>query len=378
VSAASNAAAPRIVVQVTTTSRVAVGRRARLTVRYRCDEAGRSLPIAGLRVTAVASPARILNLKSRSRVTGADGLALYDGAALAAGRAVVRIDAALGRLCATAHQHAHGASATGAGSCAVSVRVTAVRTAAAVRREPAQAAAVRAAAVPAVVARPLLRPSADAPALAVPPQRCAFGPVGRGLDTAPVCTQSVVASIDAARAREGVGPMVLPTNWSTLSPAEQLFVLADLERVDRGLPPYVGLVPELDAVALSAARTGTDPVWQSPLAVSEASTWAGNEVSTLAAEYDWFYDDGYGSANVDCTSPSAPGCWGHRDAILGAYTGLSCTDCVMGAATTAAPGATWLTSLAEIVVAPARPDALPVSFTWAHDVLPYLPSGATG
>lgn len=31
------------------------------------------------------------------------------------------------------------------------------------------------------------------------------------------------------------------------------------------------------------------------------------------------YNDGWGSANVDCTSSMAPGCWGHRDNILGPY-----------------------------------------------------------
>ncbi|MHB1975179.1 MAG: hypothetical protein ACYCR4_13010, partial [Acidimicrobiales bacterium] len=298
-------AAPRIVVQVVTTPRVAVGRRAKLAVRYRCDEAGRSLPIVGMRVTAVASPARILNLKSRWGVTGHDGLARYVGAALAAGRVVIHIDAGYGRSCPA---HGPGASRARGRWCAVTVRVTAVRTAAAaIRQAAARQAAARQAAARQAAARPLLQPAHDAPSLSVPPEQCAFAPSGSGLDDTPTCTQSVLSSLDAARAREGVAPMVLPTNWSGLSPAEQLFTLADLERVDRGLPPYVGLAPELDAAALSAAHAGTDPVWQSPLAASEASTWAGNEVSTLAAEYDWVYDDGYGSANVDCTSPQATG-----------------------------------------------------------------------
>jgi hypothetical protein len=34
--------------------------------------------------------------------------------------------------------------------------------------------------------------------------------------------------------------MILPLNWYLLSATQQLFVLADLERVDRGLPPYPG------------------------------------------------------------------------------------------------------------------------------------------
>ena len=32
--------------------------------------------------------------------------------------------------------------------------------------------------------------------------------------------------------------------------------------------------------------------------------------------YGWMYDDGSAGENKDCTSPTAPGCWGHRDNIL--------------------------------------------------------------
>lgn len=35
--------------------------------------------------------------------------------------------------------------------------------------------------------------------------------------------------------------MVLPSNVQRLTTAEQLFVVIDLERVDRGLAPYLGL-----------------------------------------------------------------------------------------------------------------------------------------
>ena len=36
--------------------------------------------------------------------------------------------------------------------------------------------------------------------------------------------------------------------------------------------------------------------------------------------------------NGDCTSPSASGCWGHRDILLGIYVGIHCANCVMGVA----------------------------------------------
>ncbi len=39
----------------------------------------------------------------------------------------------------------------------------------------------------------------------------------------------------------------------------------------------------------------------------------------LTAYASWFYADGYGSANLDCTSPRAAGCWGHRHAVLWSF-----------------------------------------------------------
>lgn len=66
----------------------------------------------------------------------------------------------------------------------------------------------------------------------------------------PPCVTAALKAIDSARAREGVRAMVLPSNWYTLSVAEQIFVLTDLERVDRGLPPYLGMVAVSDAAAL--------------------------------------------------------------------------------------------------------------------------------
>jgi hypothetical protein len=60
------------------------------------------------------------------------------------------------------------------------------------------------------------------------------------------CADVYLKLINKARAAEHVPPMVLPTNWTKLTVAEQLFVSADLERVGRGLPPYVGLSYKLN------------------------------------------------------------------------------------------------------------------------------------
>ncbi len=51
------------------------------------------------------------------------------------------------------------------------------------------------------------------------------------------------------------------------------------------------------------------------------SNWAGGFASTLEADFEWMYDDGLGSGNLDCTSSDQSGCWGHRHDILWSFSG---------------------------------------------------------
>lgn len=198
------------------------------------------------------------------------------------------------------------------------------------------------------------------------------------LDTSASCTAAAVAAIDRARRSEHVAALVLPRDWAALSVPEQLFVIADLERVARGVPPLTGLVPALDAAATAGARADADPLY--PLSAAqpgpEASNWAGGQYSALIADYAWMYQDGWGpgNGNGDCSGPGARGCWGHRDDILGAATGTSCGDCLMGAGFVARTGSLG-TSYAEIFLRPAPHSDLKPTFTWSHDVLPELPRG---
>ena len=131
------------------------------------------------------------------------------------------------------------------------------------------------------------------------------------------CTEATVAALDHARAAEGLGPLMLPTDWNTLAPADQIFVLTNLERVARGEQPVPGMTVALNALALVGAQKRVDPVGA---AGAWGSNWAG-DASPLASDYLWMYDDGWGGSrahteNLDCTSATAPGCWGHRDNIL--------------------------------------------------------------
>ncbi len=142
----------------------------------------------------------------------------------------------------------------------------------------------------------------------VPPAEPAANctPAWAQMGTAP----GALALIDYCRARQGVGPLHLPSNFAGLSVPEQMLVIIDLERVNRGEVPVAGLTAALDRRAQQAAAAGVDPD------VGFGDIWEGGPTSTAEADYGWMYDDGYAGVNVDCGAPGQPGCWGHRDIIL--------------------------------------------------------------
>ncbi len=55
------------------------------------------------------------------------------------------------------------------------------------------------------------------------------------------CEQVLLTDINAARAREHVRALVLPRGYRTMPKGQQVFVLTNLERVDRGLAPITGI-----------------------------------------------------------------------------------------------------------------------------------------
>ena len=199
------------------------------------------------------------------------------------------------------------------------------------------------------------------------------------------CTSYELQAINNARAIENVPSMVLPSNWQSLSPQEQLFAAVDLERVDRGLPPYVGLDASLDTSAQQAAVSATDPSppgsWPSAIGPNGSpmfgGVWAGDPGDPLQADYGWMYEDGWGgsasnTANIDCTSAGAPACWGHRDELLGSDpqynpgVGLSCSNCAVGAG-----ASIWKSgenSYTVLVAKPAAGYSPNFIYTWAAAV----------
>jgi hypothetical protein len=139
------------------------------------------------------------------------------------------------------------------------------------------------------------------------------------------CYDTALQAINRARAREHVRPLRLPANFRSLSQADQVFVVTQQERVDRGLPALAGYTADLNQRALVAAKNNADPLLGGLLSgvlhwLGFVSNWA-KDYNALAADYDWMYDDGYPSANYECRRPGGSGCWGHRENILSLIPG---------------------------------------------------------
>jgi hypothetical protein len=125
-----------------------------------------------------------------------------------------------------------------------------------------------------------------------------------------------------------MGTLVLPSNWSRLSAAEQQFVLIELERQARGMRLYAGETSDLVRSAQDGADRGVDP--QGDFVQTEEGTgsyltageWGtvydahwGDVVGTIwSMEYNDGCPNGSGPwpSNSDC--PGVP--WGHREFIL--------------------------------------------------------------
>jgi hypothetical protein len=185
---------------------------------------------------------------------------------------------------------------------------------------------------------------------------------GSAYDDSAGCVNATLAAIDNARSQEGLPGMTLPSNWSQLSPAQQLFVATNLERTVRGLAPLEAMATALDQAAEQGAEQNTDPSAPAGFPYTQwGSNWAGAVGNPLEAMYYWMYDDGLGSSNVDCTTGNTSGCWGHRDNVL---MRLSCQMCVFGGGfdPTSYQGTP---SLTEILVDSSGQPA--VDFTWQQE-----------
>lgn len=203
---------------------------------------------------------------------------------------------------------------------------------------------------------------------------CSFDPETGGFTFLTQAREAAgLQALDGARLSQALEPLRLPEDWNTLSADQQQFVLVNLFRLDSDLPPIVAEAPALDAVALAGAQADADPqpgtAWSS---YATASNWAGDGQPAIVM-YGYMELDGWGGSaagtpNVDCAGPTAPGCWGHRDAVLGDYgtTGL------LGVGTTSG-GPSGTGSSAQFYVAYDGPP-LAIGYTWAQA----LAAGAAG
>jgi hypothetical protein len=195
---------------------------------------------------------------------------------------------------------------------------------------------------------------------------------GRSYDDSAGCISTTLAAIANGRQAEGLPGMVLPTDWTALTAQEQVFVVTNLERTVRGLPPLTAMASQLDQAAAVGAAESTDPSPPGGFPWTQwGSNWAGAMGNPLEADYYWMYDDGLGSSNIDCQSAGDPGCWGHRDNIL---LGLACSPCEMGTGFNGT-GYQGYPSWSELLVDTSGAPA--VDFSWSQ-VTPYLPGAGGG
>jgi hypothetical protein len=186
-----------------------------------------------------------------------------------------------------------------------------------------------------------------------------------------------LSAIDSAAAQEGVAPLPISESMvQSLPIPEQIFIMVNLERIDRGLPAIQYMTQELSNYAQGGASNGTDPGFPNALTNAGAITWgggvwAGGLSNVLEADYYWMYDDGWGgllgqTSNAACNLLNLGECWGHRDIILHSFPtcGSEPTVLSMGAAYSAT-GWSGGSMAAEMV---SSCGAVPsdVTYTWAE------------
>ncbi len=170
--------------------------------------------------------------------------------------------------------------------------------------------------------------------------------------------------------------MQLPSDFASLTVPQQLLVVTNLERIDRGLTPVSGLAADLDAAAAQAAAADNDPMLNKFSGDALASNWMGGIGSPLFADFVWMYDDGPGSDNAACPSAGASGCWGHRHNILYRFDSPIAMGAGYDATSAYGPSLTELFIGGDTATSPGQADAL-LSPTWSALAQPLAGSSST-
>jgi hypothetical protein len=181
----------------------------------------------------------------------------------------------------------------------------------------------------------------------------------------------------ARRAQEQLGPLRFNVaRYDRLTIPEQLFVLANLERVSRGETPIYGLWSVLNNAAEIGARLDTDPSSPPNLKTVFWSIWdeatTSRNQAAYFADFAWMYEDGpppnYFFSAAVCPNSRAPDCWGHRNIILQtAEYGVGRVVLLAGAA----GGIRNYRGTNSLTMAFTWADAVPetgITYTWAEAV----------
>jgi hypothetical protein len=192
--------------------------------------------------------------------------------------------------------------------------------------------------------------------------------------TSTACIAATVDVLDHARGNLGQPPYSLPSTFVSLTPVEQGFVLANLDRVLYGLAPIPGLTAALSADAMSGVHRDADPQPSASNYLAWTANWAGGFTNMPLAYEAWMYDDGPGSGNLDCTASHATGCWGHRHDVL--YRFDTAGPLAMGAAQGTDSGGE--TGYAMLLFEGDNTYAPVYTYTWAQAVAAGANSGKPG
>ena len=193
-----------------------------------------------------------------------------------------------------------------------------------------------------------------------PPANGVFGFCGAATDQA--CLND---SNGTRAAQEQLPPISLPPNWSSLSGSEKLFVMTNLERTSRGEAAIPNLVNTYAGAVQTGLTNDADPSLAG-LPGQSGAIWAGAYPNVVSAMYGWLYDDGPGGENEDCTTPTAAGCWGHRDNILAdpANIGSNPTEMDAGVGTDSSGNVDYDATFDTNTNAPPPGNLI---FTWAEE-----------
>ncbi|HSX47567.1 MAG TPA: hypothetical protein VLF63_02220, partial [Patescibacteria group bacterium] len=203
----------------------------------------------------------------------------------------------------------------------------------------------------------------------------------------PTCYQDMLNAINSARNQIPQDQLIPKMNINlsaliNLPQNQQMFIITNAERVDRGLPPITSMTSQLNSYAVYGAKHDCDPGLNSSgcnfactfgtdcyltggakITSVGSNLAAGDPFNILIADYYWMYADGLNDGNSECTSTVHKGCWGHRSNILGDYDQGSGCGQYMGNGFVA--NSTYPENYGQIFVGACGPSPTDQTYQWS-------------